>query len=82
MDALLISQHNYPRGANISPWLSEDIFVQVFLSARETAFQNMLVLLGQLFLHVPFGASQDKRLDHLQLGESIFNMQGLEVGPN
>lgn len=62
-----ISQSNYPYGANILPWLSEDIFVKVLLSAGETALQDVLVLLGQLFLYVPFGAPQDERLDHLQL---------------
>lgn len=33
----LISQYNYACGANISPWLSEDIFVKALLSGGETA---------------------------------------------
>lgn len=52
---------------SISPWLSEDVFVKGLLSAGQPAFEDVLVLLGQLFLHVPFGTPQDEGLDHLHL---------------
>jgi len=47
--------------------LREDILVKVLLSGGETALQDMLVLLGQLLLHVSFGAPEDEGLDHLQI---------------
>lgn len=52
---------------SISPWLSEDVFVKGLLSAGQPAFEDVLVLLGQLLLHVPFGTPQDEGLDHLHL---------------
>lgn len=50
-----------------SPWLSEDVFVKALLPAGQPALEDVLVLLGQLFLHVPFGTPQDEGLDHLCL---------------
>lgn len=49
-----------------SPGPREDVLVQTLLSSGQATLQDVLVLLGQLFLHLPLGASQDERLDHLE----------------
>lgn len=50
--------------------MSQDVLVQGLLPVGEAALQDVLVLLGQLLLHVPFGSAQDERLDHLWLVQS------------
>lgn len=67
----LRSVFKYPCGVNVSPRLSEDVLVEALLSAGETTLQDVLVLLGQLLLHVSFRAPQDERLDHLQVKSFI-----------
>lgn len=48
------------------PGLRQDVLVHALLSGRETALQDVLVLLRQLLLHVSLGATKDERLNHLR----------------
>lgn len=64
-------------GAPSSPWLCEDVLIKALLSAGQTALEDVLVLLRQLLLHIPFGAPQNEGLNHLHLRVSVweFHMQ-------